>query len=184
MSNGRRNAISLRMGPRPAETGGWLRNGVGWSSCSAREAWAKTGILVKVGLGRKRNADKHHCCAYIVLTEFGTAPIDAVPDSPVYSCFPVSALRADPPGLRPKPDRAEPKSRWLYLHVSMCGKPPGVPSPPRCNQLISSSLGGSPGRVAGARWMHGGTGQPGYSKAIRQRCPRPNEKGRAAGPGR
>ena len=36
-------------------------------------------------------------------------------------------------------------------------------------QLISSSRGGSPGPVSGARWMHGGTALPGHSTAIRHR---------------
>ena len=56
---------------------------------------------------------------------------------------------------------------------------------PRCRalQLISSSRDGSPGTVSGARWMHGGTGLPGQSTAMRQRFPKPNEKGRACGTG-
>lgn len=40
-------------------------------------------------------------------------------------------------------------------------------------QLISSKRGGSPGLVGGARWMPGGTGQPGYVVAMRQRWPMP-----------
>jgi hypothetical protein len=48
-------------------------------------------------------------------------------------------------------------------------------------QLISSSRGGSPGRVSGARWTQGGTGLPGQSTAMRQRWPVPKGKGCAPG---
>jgi hypothetical protein len=45
-------------------------------------------------------------------------------------------------------------------------------------QQITNNLA-SPGIVPGARWMHGGTGLPGQSQAMRQRLPTPNENGRA-----
>ena len=54
-----------------------------------------------------------------------------------------------------------------------------VPAAPL--QLISSSRGGSPGRVSGARWTQGGTGLPGQSTAMRQRWPMPKGKGCAPG---
>ncbi len=50
-------------------------------------------------------------------------------------------------------------------------------------QLISSKRDGWPGIVSGARWMQGGTGEPGYSTAMRQRLPSPKETGRACGTG-
>ncbi len=48
---------------------------------------------------------------------------------------------------------------------------------------VSNNRGGWPGNVSGARCRHGGTGLPGHSTAMRQRCPRPKENGRACGPG-
>lgn len=57
------------------------------------------------------------------------------------------------------------------------------PKCPRRFQLISSNLAGIPGRVSGARWMQGGTGLPGHTMAMRQRLPKPKEKGWAPGSG-
>lgn len=65
---------------------------------------------------------------------------------------------------------------------SVVAKPPctscatrwrGPKSWPLIAQLISSSRGGSPGAVSGARWMQGGTAHSGCAVAMRQRLPRP-----------
>ena len=53
----------------------------------------------------------------------------------------------------------------------------------RFDQLISSNLAAIPGSVRGARWMQGGTGQPGDSMAMRQRLPNPKGKWLCAGQG-
>ena len=51
------------------------------------------------------------------------------------------------------------------------------------SQLISSNLITCPGKGSGARWMHGGTGLPGHTIAMRQRLLKPKENGLAAGNG-